>query len=179
MGGVYQARGFAWLSKKDYDRAIKDFDEAIRLDPKDACAYVNRGCAWLNLREYKSEIKDYNAAVCLDPNGVEAYWRLAHALATCPEKNLRDPELAIQMATKGCELTSWKTSRELTILAEAYYEVSLFEEAARYAQMALQDPECSNEFRELLEFYIKNDIRDRCSSHCFASVESGKTLRSG
>ena len=30
----YLNRGYAYLIKKDYDRAIKDFDETIRLDPK-------------------------------------------------------------------------------------------------------------------------------------------------
>ena len=30
----------------DYDRAIADYDEAIRLDPKAALAYNNRGDAW-------------------------------------------------------------------------------------------------------------------------------------
>ena len=30
----------------DLDRAIGDYNEAIRLDPKDASAYSNRGSAW-------------------------------------------------------------------------------------------------------------------------------------
>src|SRR5262249_50929833 len=38
-------RGRAWAEKKEYGRAIKDYDEAIRLDPKDAKAF-NR-LAWL------------------------------------------------------------------------------------------------------------------------------------
>ncbi len=32
--------------KGEYDKAIADFTEAIRLDPKDARAYYNRGVAW-------------------------------------------------------------------------------------------------------------------------------------
>ena len=27
-------RGLAWNRKKEYDKAIRDYDEAIRLDPK-------------------------------------------------------------------------------------------------------------------------------------------------
>jgi hypothetical protein len=38
-------RGEAWLDKKEYDKAIKDFDEAIRLDPKFAGAFYYRGIA--------------------------------------------------------------------------------------------------------------------------------------
>ena len=36
----------AWSDKKEYDKAIADYNEAIRLDPKDANAYINRGMAW-------------------------------------------------------------------------------------------------------------------------------------
>ena len=32
-----------WHQKKDYDRAIADFDEAIRLDPKSAKPTIDRG----------------------------------------------------------------------------------------------------------------------------------------
>ena len=36
-------RGTTWLSKKQFDKAIADFDEAIRLDPKNTVAYIGRG----------------------------------------------------------------------------------------------------------------------------------------
>ena len=42
----YTSRGCAWESKKEYDKAIADCNEAIRLDPRDAVAYQNRGHAW-------------------------------------------------------------------------------------------------------------------------------------
>ena len=34
------------MPKGEYDKAIADYTEAIRLDPKDALAYDNRGIAW-------------------------------------------------------------------------------------------------------------------------------------
>ena len=43
---AYINRGIAWNDKEEYDKAIADFNEAIRLDPEDAQAYIDRGDAW-------------------------------------------------------------------------------------------------------------------------------------
>src|SRR5262245_12506321 len=42
LGGLHNNRGIQYSQKHDYDRAIADFNEAIRLDPNDAHAYSNR-----------------------------------------------------------------------------------------------------------------------------------------
>ena len=43
---VYQNRGYGHLYKSQYDRAIRDYDEAIRLNPKIVFAYSGRGYAY-------------------------------------------------------------------------------------------------------------------------------------
>ena len=42
---AHYSRGLAYLKKGEFDRAITDFDEAIRLNPEDGEAYHNRGVA--------------------------------------------------------------------------------------------------------------------------------------
>lgn len=39
-------RGNAYESKRDYDRAIANYTDAIAIDPKDAFAFNNRGVAY-------------------------------------------------------------------------------------------------------------------------------------
>ena len=53
--------------------AIEDYDEAIRLDSKDAVAYFNRGNAYHSLNKKKRAIEDYDKAIRLNPEFAEAY----------------------------------------------------------------------------------------------------------
>ena len=47
----------------EYQRAIEDLDEAIRLDPQAAIAYNNRSAAYRPLGEYQRAITDYDVAI--------------------------------------------------------------------------------------------------------------------
>jgi tetratricopeptide (TPR) repeat protein len=42
---AHHSRGLAWSEKKDDDKAITDYNEAIRLDPLSARAYYDRAIA--------------------------------------------------------------------------------------------------------------------------------------
>src|SRR6266436_5340139 len=46
LGFAHYNRGLAWLEMGEYDRAIADFDDSIRLDPTSAWTFNNRGSAW-------------------------------------------------------------------------------------------------------------------------------------
>jgi lipoprotein NlpI len=71
---AYNNRGNVWLDKKEYDKAIADYGEAVRLDPKDAAAYNNRGSARRAKSEYDNAIADYGEAIRLDPRYAMAYF---------------------------------------------------------------------------------------------------------
>jgi tetratricopeptide (TPR) repeat protein len=59
--------------ERRHDRAIADFNEAIRLDPNTAPAYRNRGDAYRNKGDKDRAIHDYNQAIGLDPNDAFAF----------------------------------------------------------------------------------------------------------
>ena len=63
----------------EYQRAIKDFDEALRLDPQLAEAFYNLGFVYLNLGQYQRAIQNYGEAIRLDPQDGEAYTNRAAA----------------------------------------------------------------------------------------------------
>ena len=59
--------------KGQYDRAIQDFDPAIRLDPKDANAFLNRGIAPRGADEQDLDMKDHDQAIKLNPGNSVAF----------------------------------------------------------------------------------------------------------
>ena len=56
-----------------YDRAIDDLNQAIRLDPGNAGAYVDRGRVYMDKGDSDRAIADYNQALRLNPNFARAY----------------------------------------------------------------------------------------------------------
>ena len=66
-------RGFAYRSKGDYDRAIHDFDQAIRLKPDLANAFNNRGIAYDYKGDYDRAIQDFDQAIRLQPDYADAF----------------------------------------------------------------------------------------------------------
>ena len=57
-----------------YDAAIVDYDNAIRLKPDHQNAYYNRASAKCNLGQYTAAIVDYDNAIRLEPNDANAYY---------------------------------------------------------------------------------------------------------
>ena len=64
---AFQNRGSAYVAKGDTDRAIQDFDQAIKLDPKYANAFNSRGIAYQAKGDNERAIQDYGEAIRLDP----------------------------------------------------------------------------------------------------------------
>src|SRR3569623_1639291 len=49
---AYSNRGNSFLRRGQNERAIRDYDQAIGLDPRFADAHRNRGAAWFNTAAY-------------------------------------------------------------------------------------------------------------------------------
>lgn len=135
---AYNNCGFAHRLKGDLDAVIEDYTEVIRLDPKDATAYHNRGSALSDKGDFDSAIKDYTEAIRLDPKNTDASWGLAWFYATCPDAKHRDGKKAVELATKACELSAWKTWYYVATLAAAYAESDDWENAVKYQEMAIE-----------------------------------------
>ena len=98
---VRQERQWAFRAARrrqagDHDKAIADFSEAIRLDPKRADAYYGRGTAYGHKGEYDKAIADYSDAIRLAPPKADAYLDEVmptgrNATSTAPSPTTRRP----------------------------------------------------------------------------------------
>ncbi len=95
---AYNNRGLAYDDKGQYDRAIQDYDTAIRLDPNGPTAYNNRGVAYDGKGQYDRAIHDYDAAIRLDPSDPTAYNNRggAHAETGSIDRAIQDYDQAIR-----------------------------------------------------------------------------------
>jgi tetratricopeptide (TPR) repeat protein len=73
----YNNRGILWRELGDIDRAIADFDEAIRRNPQPRSdtagsgfvnVYTNRALAWQAKGDFERALADYDKGIELDPN---------------------------------------------------------------------------------------------------------------
>ena len=99
---AYNNRGWSYSQKDDHDRAIADYDEAIRLDPNNALALVNRGWSYERKGAYDRAIADYDEAIEADPKYSLAYnnrgW--IRYLQGDPDRAIADYTVAIRLDPK-------------------------------------------------------------------------------
>lgn len=63
---LYSERGMIWNERGEHDKAIRDYDEAIRLDPGLKQFYNNRGVALVDKRNFDKAIADFDRAIEID-----------------------------------------------------------------------------------------------------------------
>jgi tetratricopeptide (TPR) repeat protein len=148
-------RGTHYLSKGDYDRAIRDFDQALTLDPK-IPIYVNRGFAYDNRGDHDRATNDYDQAIKLNPNDVIAFNRRGiayynkgdydRAIADYNEATALDPKYALAFNNRG-----------LVYAAKKDYRLAI----ADYSEALRLDPKLAGTFYSRGNAYRANGDLDR------------------
>jgi len=112
-GDVYCSRAFLYQLDNQYDRAIRDYSEAIRLDPEDDSNYRKRGSAHAEAGSYAEAVADLTRCLELtdapDDNKVLDDIRLSNRSSVYAERadayrKQGDPERAQIDVRKAIEL---------------------------------------------------------------------------
>src|SRR4029078_533755 len=73
LASIYNGRGNRYYGNREYDRAVADYNEAIRLDPPNAVLYNNRGSSYYSKGDCDRALPDYSEAIRLNSGYALAY----------------------------------------------------------------------------------------------------------
>ncbi|MDP7268229.1 MAG: tetratricopeptide repeat protein [Pirellulales bacterium] len=136
--GVHLRLGNLYLQQRQLSRALDHLQKAELLSPKDVSIINNLGTIYSQLGDTRRAIDEFTKAIQLMPTEAGGYNNLAWLLATCTDAKFRDPQKAISLANKACELTDWNHFPTLDTLATTYAEVGNFKDAVRWQAKALE-----------------------------------------
>jgi len=109
-GAAFNGRGMIYYQRGDADRAMADFDAAIRLNPRDAMAFNNRGSVHKMNRDAQRAIADYSEAIRLDRTNAMAFRNRGVLYAGIDDKNraLADFNEAVWLDPKNVYGLLWR-----------------------------------------------------------------------
>ena len=99
LASLLNNRGNAYGATGNIDRALADFNEAIRIDPQQAKAFNNRGYAYELKGDLDHAIADFDEAIRLDPNYAGALNNRggAYVAKLDPDRAIPDLDEAIRL----------------------------------------------------------------------------------
>lgn len=121
------------LGKHLFEKIIvKELDKR----PHNPELYKILGDLYYSTENYTGVKEAYEKSISLEPNNPEVLNNLAWLYATCPDKDLRNPFRALQLAEKAVALA--QSPHILDTLAESYYVNAMYTEAIAAEIRALE-----------------------------------------
>ena len=87
-------RGLASSGKGDWERAIRDYDETIRLNPHYADAFFERGLAYTKQGAWEQAIRDFDTAVGLNDKDASKFFSRGRTRFYLGQFTAAQPDLA-------------------------------------------------------------------------------------
>jgi tetratricopeptide (TPR) repeat protein len=163
---AWQEAGKVFLERKEYEEALRAYNEVISLDDKDAVAYAGKSRTLSKLKCYQEALAASQRSIELDANMPLAWTskgdalynlrRYQEASAACEKALQLDSELVLAWNTKGCALYGLNRYQEALRASEktlcinpdyapawntkgcALYRLNRYKEALAACEKALQ-----------------------------------------
>jgi tetratricopeptide (TPR) repeat protein len=114
LAAVYQQRGYAAASNQQFQDAVSDYGEAIKLKPDDARIYEQRAAVEMKLNDYDKALADYSEAIKLKPSEVRyyAYRSYIYEVKGDINNSMADADKVLKLDPKNQEAISRKKRLE-------------------------------------------------------------------
>jgi tetratricopeptide (TPR) repeat protein len=116
---AYNQRAAVWKEKKEYDKALADMNELIRLMPKNAIYHHNRAVIWAAKNEHEKAVGDFDEALRLDTKYMLAHHLRGRSYVALKQydKAMADLDAAIKLNPKYATLyldrgNLWETKKD-------------------------------------------------------------------
>ncbi len=137
FAGAHNNLGCALSLQGNLNQAVVHFNEALRLDPNYAAAHYELGRVLARMGKINQAIGHVEAAVRLKPDWDEPLNILAWYFAVSRDTEIYNPDEAVRLALRACELTDNQRPDFLDTLAVAYAAKGDFGKAVQTIEKAL------------------------------------------
>ncbi len=117
---AYTGRGHAYFELTKYQEAMGDYQKVVLLTEGSAPALMHRAEVCQTVGLWDKARDDYQLAAARDQKSGLPQIRLAWLYATCPDRSIANPELAVQLAERGIKLRGYDDWSAANTLATAY-----------------------------------------------------------
>jgi Tfp pilus assembly protein PilF len=148
-----------FIKLKRLDDAATHYEYSVELEPNQPDVHKELGMIFHRQGDFERVIYHWQKALELQPQSIELMNNLAWILATNPNPNFRDPQKAVSLAERACELSSYRIPGSLDTLSAAYAAAGRFSDAVTTAQKALdlaqaaKDQQFEEDIKERLVLY--------------------------
>lgn len=137
-------------------QAVEQFKELLRITPGNHQLHYNLGLLYHRQNRFEKAISHWTEVLKLKPDHLQTINSFAWILATNSQTKYRDPQRAVRLAQKACNLTNFNDPTQLDTLAAAYAADGQFDKAVETAQKALDLAIAQN--RKNIADQIKNRL---------------------
>ena len=114
LAAVYQQRAYSAATNQQFQDAINDYGEAIKITPEDARIYEQRAAVEMKLNDTDKALADYSEAIKLKPNEVRYYGYRSYIYEVKGDikNSMADTEKVLKLDPKNQEAISRKKRLE-------------------------------------------------------------------